>query len=207
MHWISEISLVRGLKKKLLKKFLMKKFFSSGFNESVCILRTDHSTMMDDCRRTEMIKMKAFKWTMSTMAIMALVFAVAVAGTAHAFVHIPGTFIPILCGEQKYVDNPQPVVDVQEICVGRVEGGVSRAVEFRFNDGSSKLFSVKSTADLLVAMRSGQVKSVFQLVAEDGEEVSMKVIQRNDGRIQSVSGHLGKVGYFVPEFGTIYMMQ
>lgn len=142
------------------------------------------------------------------MKALAMTLTLLMAGSAHALVKIPGTFVPSQCGEQKYVSeaaselNPQ----IQEVCVGGVHGPGTQAVEFHFSDGTVKLFEVRSSSNLFVAIMNGNTKSNYYMVSEDGEEATMNAVQTRKGQIVSVSGKLGTVPFSVPEMSVVYTM-
>jgi hypothetical protein len=142
---------------------------------------------------------------------------------AQAVVKPDGAFVPAECGIQGSAASAKKisttatlnsaesgsasVAAIEEICVGRISGSGDSAVQFRFENGDSELLRVASTSNLLVALKTRDIKSMFYLVGQDGQRATMKVIQTRDGFIKSVAGELKTATYFVPEMQQVYTIQ
>jgi hypothetical protein len=129
--------------------------------------------------------------------------------SSNAMLQPPGTFIPTQCGVQTYETSVEGSTPIAAICVGEVVGEANAApvVTFRMADGTDKVFRVDSTSNLLIALRSGHVKALLQLVNESGERASMKVVRTPEGDFVSASGYLRDVGFYVPSFEAMFTIQ
>ena len=148
-----------------------------------------------------------------TTLFIAVAATLTLSAQANAMVQQPGTFVPALCGAQTYQG---PTLDIQgdrnitQVCVGSVAGEElgSKAVQFRLNDGTVRLFKVSSTANLFVAYMNGvgDFKSMYYLVNANGERTTMKVVQ-DGGQIQAAAGTLEGIRYLVPKFEVVFTVQ
>lgn len=136
--------------------------------------------------------MKAFA------AILTVLFGL----SAQAMIHPVGTFVPGQCGLQTGF-----VGHVRAVCVGIVVGEEGRVVQFKLANGEMKNFKVADQQNMMVALRSGNTKSMLFLVGPNGERASMKVIQTAEGEITSAQGQIDELGFFVPKFETMYQIQ
>lgn len=125
---------------------------------------------------------------------------------ANAILRKPGTFIASQCGAQEAV-NADAVTNIVAVCVGSISVEATNAVEFRMKDGSSRLFRVAQKNNILMALRSGNLKSNLRLVGQNGEETSMKVIETKAGDVTAVSGELDGEEYLVTDFHSIFSIQ
>ena len=145
--------------------------------------------------------------------LMTFAFTLVLTSVAQAMIQAPGTFIPSQCGVQTYESGSAASPQVAAVCVGEIVGetsgdrAVDQVVVFRMEDGSLKKFRVDSSANFMIALRSGNVKSMLHLVSEAGETATMKVVQTRDGSLVSASGHVSGAGYFVPSFETMFTIQ
>jgi hypothetical protein len=140
------------------------------------------------------------------LAAVAMIFA----QKANALVRLDGAFVPTQCGQQQIVRDgsaPVPAVDIQQVCVGQITGSKDVAVVFRLANGEEQLFHVNHTANYLMALQSGDIKSMFYLVNDNGQTTSMKVIRTRQGLIKSVAGTLNDITYLVPEMEMIFSIQ
>ena len=127
--------------------------------------------------------------------IFAPIFALLTSVAAQAVVLPDGSFVPGKCGAQTGL-----VGHVQAVCVGNLVGDSARIFQFRLADKTTRLFKVADQQNLMIALMSGNTKSVLFLEGVNGEKTTMKVIQTPQGEIVSVQGDLDQVGYFVPKF-------
>ena len=143
---------------------------------------------------------------MKTIAGILAAATLVVSVQANAVLRKPGTFVPTQCGAQEAV-NADAVTNIVAVCVGSISVEASNAVEFRMKDGSSRLFRVAQKQNLLMALRSGNVKSNLRLVGQNGEETTMKVIETKSGEVAAVSGELDGEQYLVTDFHSIFSIQ
>lgn len=160
--------------------------------------------MIDD--QEEVKPMKAFNLVLAGLA------TIVTASSAHALLKTPGSFVPVQCGSQEYAGNQENLeIDINQVCLGEVLGGENAAdesaVSFRLTDGAEEVYFVSHTTSHLVATRSGAVSTLFHLVNADGEQATMKVVQAKSGEVQSVSGEIKGVTYFVPSLQEVYTIQ
>ena len=93
---------------------------------------------------------------------------------AQAVVLPDGSFAPDRCGAQTGL-----VGHVQSVCIGQVQGVQGEAIEFRLADKSTRVYKVIDQQNLMVAMLSGNTKSVLFLAGANGEKMTMKVITKS----------------------------
>lgn len=111
-----------------------------------------------------------------------------------------GAFVASECGAS-YVDPDLGVNSgIAAVCIGQtaaVEKQVApsvAAVEIRLENGKSKVFRVARIDDILVAyvsgVNSGRNKSVWALVADDGETLNMAVMSSKESGVIGASGNI-----------------
>jgi hypothetical protein len=59
----------------------------------------------------------------------------------------------------------------------------------------------------MVALRTGNKKSMLFLTGPNGEKGSMKVIQTPEGVVTSAQGQIEDLGFFVPSFESMLAIQ
>lgn len=136
------------------------------------------------------------------MKFAALVLTALFGFQAQAMIHPTGTFVPGQCGVQTGF-----VGHVRQVCVGIVVGDEGRMVQFKLSDNQVKLFKVVEQQNMMVALRSGNKKSMLFLEGPNGEKASMKVILSAEGEVLSAQGQIDEVGFFVPKFETMFSIQ
>ena len=127
--------------------------------------------------------------------------ALFISTSAQAVMQPEGTFVPTQCGAAA---GP---LNLAQVCIGDVVGQPGQTISFNFHDGSKKLFAVSGTSNFMVALTSGNLKSMMYLVAQNGEKSAMKVIRAKDGSLRSAVGMMNEVEYVVPEFETAFSVQ
>ncbi|MES2962612.1 MAG: hypothetical protein V4760_01900 [Bdellovibrionota bacterium] len=136
------------------------------------------------------------------MKFAAMIITVLFGLSAQAMMHPVGTFVPAQCGIQTgFVGN------VRAVCVGMIVGEEGRIVQFKLKDNTLKNYKVADQQNMMVALRSGNTKSMLFLVGPNGEKASMKVIQTAEGEITSAQGQLEDLGFFVPTFEQMFTIQ
>lgn len=136
------------------------------------------------------------------MKFAAMILTVLFGLSANAMMHPVGTFVPQACGVQTGF-----VGHVRSVCVGIVVGDQGRTVQFKLADDSMKNYKVTDQQNMMIALRTGNTKSMLFLVGPNGEKGSMKVIITPEGEIASAQGQIDELGFFVPKFETMLTIQ
>lgn len=130
--------------------------------------------------------------------------------SAHAMVQPEGAFVPSYCGHQSFTANSSKY-DVREVCVGSITAATGEAnipaIGFSLSDGTQRIYRIVKTANLLIALNSGDTKSIFYLESQDGHKATMRVLRNPNGAIANVSGTLGEAAYIVKDFQAVYVIQ
>jgi hypothetical protein len=155
---------------------------------------------------------EAVKTTKTLTSIFAsMIFTLVFAQQAKAMVMPAGTFVAVECGNQAAGAIEATGLNIAQVCIGQISGDENQpavpGVAFRLSDGAEKIFQVTETSNLLIAFQNGQTKSLFHLVSKEGEQTVMKVMRAKGNGIESVSGELDGIGYFVPSFAPVFVIQ
>jgi hypothetical protein len=140
-------------------------------------------------------------------AKIAFLAALFIGFSAHAVVLPNATFVPQQCGPQSIDTSHKDTHVMESACVGTVSGTKERAVRFTLSDDSTYLFHVTSQSNLMMAMASGATMSIFHLVGENGEQLTMKAIINHDGTVKSMSGEFQTNSYLVPVLEQMFTLQ
>lgn len=162
------------------------------------------------------------KTTLKTIALklttaLTLIISAFAAAPAHAILQAPGTFVPEQCGANQSSDvsghvsaqfvEPSMILHIQQVCLGRIVGEKQRVVGVRFSDATTRIYYAALTSNNFVALDSGNEKALMQLVSPEGSKATMRVIRTPEGDIQSATGSVDGLNFFIPQFETIFTIQ
>lgn len=146
-------------------------------------------------------------WTPFILAIVTFVSGLAQGETESKIVVAPNQFFASDCGKTSTENGMVISVEsfVERVCVGSVfeSAGVQlegMAVQLVFKDGSFKRYRVSRVDNLLIAFLSGETKSTYYLIADDGERAYLKVVKSAEGQIIKAQGAIGGMPFLVGSF-------
>lgn len=138
--------------------------------------------------------------------IASLLLSLFVSANAHA-AFMPGSFVPQQCGRQEIDVARRDTHVMQSACVGFIDGTTTRAVQFTLSDDSTYLYRVAGQSNLMIALAQGSTMSIFRLIGDDGEELTMKAVINRDGTLRSMSGEFQKNRWSVPVLEQMFALQ
>jgi hypothetical protein len=138
--------------------------------------------------------------------LLSLFVSVGFSTNAHA-AFMPGSFVPQQCGRQEIDVARKDTHVMQSACVGFIDGTTTRAVQFTLSDDSTYLYRVAGQSNLMIALAQGSTMSIFRLVGDNGEELTMKAVINRDGTVRSMSGEFQKNRWSVPVLEQMLALQ
>ena len=111
---------------------------------------------------------------------------------------IPGAFVPQQCGRQDIDIAHKDSHVMQSACVGYINGTTTRAVQFTLSDDTTYLYRVEGQSNLMIALPQGNSMTVFRLVGDNGEQLTMKAVVLRDGNLKAMMGDFQGNHWSVP---------